>query len=222
MANPKDAFQPPPKFSLVNNPIAPGPQTQRDWDDFIRWLFQFWKQTSSSVTNIIPATPTIQTLSVGRTQELALEAAISLNPFRPPLHSDARDLALAALNRVPPPVPKPQPEAWARTLLIYDTRIGLDTAPNVVVQESGSALSLTGVLRAAIAADLTVVWNLNASVLITATIPAATPIKTPVIFPPADFALTALSKNDVLGCDITASDDSWDASGVASFTLEWQ
>lgn len=36
-------LSPPPKFSGQSNPNSPGPHTQRDWDEFIRWLFSLFR-----------------------------------------------------------------------------------------------------------------------------------------------------------------------------------
>lgn len=36
---------PPPKFPT--SPVNPGPQSQEDWDRFIRWLLLFWQQNQT-------------------------------------------------------------------------------------------------------------------------------------------------------------------------------
>lgn len=113
--------------------------------------------------------------------------------------------------------------AW-RTLDVYDTTLGTRICPDVTVQASGTTFALTGVLHTAITADLTVVWKLNGVTFITTTIPLATPIDNVVIFTDTTsvnpFPLS-LVLNDILSCDITASDNSVDINGVASFTMEW-
>ncbi len=73
-----------------------------------------------------------------------------------------------------------------RTLLVKDTTTGADISDHVVVQSSGSATGVVGVLRRTISADLTIQVNLHAPTIRTfliCTIPAATPIDTPITFP---------------------------------------
>ena len=98
---------------------------------------------------------------------------------------------------------------YHRTLLLKDTTVSDDIAARLV-----------GVLRVAIESDLTVRCNLNGDELITLMIPAATAIDTPVESTTFE-GETALEDGDVISWDVTASDDSMDGAGVASFTLEW-
>lgn len=110
---------------------------------------------------------------------------------------------------------------FTRTLLVKDSTTGNGIADVVTVYAPGAATRITGVLRLAITADLTVRVNLNGFALVTITIPAATAIDTVVTettFTPAN---APLADGDVLTWDITASDGSKDADGVASFTLIW-
>lgn len=109
---------------------------------------------------------------------------------------------------------------YHRTLLLKDTTVSDDIADHTTVYVAGTAARLVGVLRVAIAADLTVRCNLNGDELITLTIPAATAIDTPVESTTFE-GETALEDGDVISWDVTASDDSMDGAGVASFTLEW-
>jgi hypothetical protein len=108
---------------------------------------------------------------------------------------------------------------YIRTLLVKNTQVGSDIADHIVIQKTGTASQVVGVLRLAIAADLAININLNGTLLISCTIPLATPVDTPLTF--MSFSSTALTANDVLSFDITASDGSLDVAGVASFTLEW-
>lgn len=108
---------------------------------------------------------------------------------------------------------------YIRTLLVKNTQVGNDIADHIVIQKTGTASQVVGVLRLAIAADLAININLNGALLITCTIPLATSVDTPLTF--TSFSSTALTANDVLSFDITASDGSLDVAGVASFTLEW-
>jgi hypothetical protein len=109
---------------------------------------------------------------------------------------------------------------FQRTLLLKDTASGDDIADHVTVYEPGTATQIVGVLRKTITAALTVRVNKNGTPLITLTIPSSTAIDTPVIS--TAFTATAMAEGDVLTWDVTASDNSRDAAGVASFTLEWQ
>jgi hypothetical protein len=54
----------------------------------------------------------------------------------------------------------------------------------------------------------------------TFTIPLATPIDTPVRF--TSFTNAVLPDMSTFTWDVTASDGSQDAAGIASFTIEWQ
>ena len=114
-------------------------------------------------------------------------------------------------------------QVFMRTLLIKDTTVGNNIADVIAVQGSGIGQSVIGVLRKAIASALTVRINLNGSPLIICSIPAVQPIFTPQTF----LSFTAGSSEQVintgsaLSADVTASDGSKDAAGIASFTLLW-
>ena len=109
---------------------------------------------------------------------------------------------------------------FVRTLLVKNTLVGDDIADRVTAYATGTAQRIVGVLRKAITADLTVRVNKNGSSFVVATIPAATPVSTPV--PQTTFVGPAdVADGDVFSWDITASDGSKDEAGVASFTLEW-
>lgn len=95
-----------------------------------------------------------------------------------------------------------------------------DIADHTTVYVAGTASRLVGVLRVAITEDLVVRCNVNGDELITLTIPLATAVDTPVESTTFE-GETALADGDVISWDVTASDDSMDGAGVASFTLEW-
>jgi hypothetical protein len=107
-----------------------------------------------------------------------------------------------------------------RTLVLKDLTAGSDIADHVTAYGAGTGRRITGVLRKAITADLTVRVLKNGAEFIVITVPAATAVDTPV----EEMAFTAsaaVAKDDVFSWDITASDGSKDAAGVATFTLEW-
>lgn len=117
------------------------------------------------------------------------------------------------------------PKLFQRTLLLKDTTVGNDIADHVTVYGGGAhtATLVTGTLRKAIAADLTVRIN-NVSpagtvVVGTFTIPSATPVDTPVEF--SGFTTWSLPEMSVFTWDVTASDGSKNSAGIASFTIEW-
>jgi hypothetical protein len=122
---------------------------------------------------------------------------------------------------LPPQIPPKQ-----RTLLLKNLTVGTNIADNVTVYATGTAQSLTGVLRDVIAADLEININMVtggvSNLLINATIPAATPVDTVLTFTAfAGGSFPILPLNAVLTADIVTSDGSIDINGVASFTLLW-
>lgn len=136
---------------------------------------------------------------------------------------------------IPPAVAATPPAATAaagqlfwRTLDLNNAAVGNNIAPNVIVfgaaaGPSHTIVGLAGVLRLAITEDLTVQIN-NVSPAGTVsvgsfTIPAATPVDTPVVF--SAFDNIVLPDLSVLTFDVTASDGSADPDGVATFTLAW-
>jgi hypothetical protein len=115
---------------------------------------------------------------------------------------------------------------YQRTLLIKNAAVGDNIADVVPVYVRGGAVRVIGVLRTAITEDLVVRIRYkkpdDATIyeLITLTIPAATAINTPVTS--TTFVKRALADKVCLIWDITASDNSTDAGGVASVTLQWE
>jgi hypothetical protein len=108
---------------------------------------------------------------------------------------------------------------YIRTLLIKDTTIGNDIADHVPIFIKSKAVRVIGVLRKAITSDLTVRVKLSGVALITLTIPHTTVIGVAVTS--TAFVTTALADLSVLSWDITASDGSKDANGVASLTVQF-
>jgi len=110
-----------------------------------------------------------------------------------------------------------------RTLLVKDTTVGNDIADRVPVQWPGTLFRAVGVLRKTIIAPLTIRVNKNSQPLFTATIPIGSPGQTAEFdFPgPNSTAPLDMGDEEVLSWDITASDGSADANGVASLTVEW-
>jgi hypothetical protein len=108
---------------------------------------------------------------------------------------------------------------YIRTLLIKDATIGNDIADHVPIYVAAKAVRVIGVLRKVIASDLIVRVKLNGATLITLTIPHTTAIDVAVTS--TAFVSTTLADLSVLSWDITASDGSKDANGVASVTVQF-
>lgn len=108
---------------------------------------------------------------------------------------------------------------YIRTLLLKDTSVGNDIADHVPVFVAGTFTRIIGVLRKAIVSDLTVRVNLDGATLITLTIPVATAVDVPVTS--EAFTPTGLTDLQILSWDVTASDSSRDAAGIASFTVQF-
>ncbi len=127
------------------------------------------------------------------------------------------------------PVAAAEQRPIQRTLLLKNTAIGDDIADHTTVYAGGTGRRMTGVLRVAISADLTVRVKkytvtspvTAASTIITLTIPSSTPINTPITQTTFTDDPQQFFDGDVLIWDVTASDGSSDAAGVAAFTLEW-
>jgi hypothetical protein len=118
-----------------------------------------------------------------------------------------------------------------RTLLLKNTTVGNDIADHVtcygpVPGVTHTVILVTGVLRLAITADLTVrinnVAGATTNVVGTFTIPSATAVDTPISFSGSDITTPSCPDLSVFTWDVTASDGSSDPAGVASFTVEWQ
>jgi hypothetical protein len=111
---------------------------------------------------------------------------------------------------------------YQRTVLLKDTTVGNDIADHVTVWGAAGTISIvTGVLRVAIASDLTLRIKIDGVTLGSFTIPHATAVDTPIEF--TTFAGSpAVALEQVFSWDVTASDGSIDAAGVASFTVSWQ
>jgi hypothetical protein len=168
---------------------------------------------------------------------------INLNPIMPvagvppgliqTLNDRFREIQLnqAPAATTPPPAAAPAPASglFQRTLLLKDTTVGNDIADHVtcfgpIPGVAHTAVLVTGVLRLAIAADLTVrINNVSPGGTVevgTWTIPAATPIDTPQLS--TTFVTSSLPDMSVFTWDVLASDGSKDPAGVASCTIEWQ
>ena len=116
------------------------------------------------------------------------------------------------------------PETFKRDFTIYDTTVRDDAAPHTTVYRPGVGYRIIGVLRKAITSDLTVQFNKAGTELITVTIPDSTGVDEVLTWPlasgsPADYI--PMNDLEVLTADITASDGSTDADGVAQFTVQW-
>jgi hypothetical protein len=118
---------------------------------------------------------------------------------------------------------------FERTILLKNTTIGDDIADHVtcygpVPGVAHTAILVRGVLRKAITSDLTLRINNVSSggtvVVGTFTIPLATAVDTVLEF--TSFTTAALPDLSTFTWDVTASDGSKDAAGVASFTIIWQ
>lgn len=108
---------------------------------------------------------------------------------------------------------------YIRTLLVKDTTVGNDIADRVPIFIASKAVRVIGVLRKAIASDLTVRIKLDGTTIATVTIPSATAVGVAVVS--TTFVNSTLPDKSVLSWDITASDGSTDANGVASFTVQF-
>jgi hypothetical protein len=117
-----------------------------------------------------------------------------------------------------------------RELLIYDTTVGNDIAPHQYIyivgwlpQQAniGPGRRVVGVLRKTITQDLVVRFNnvTSNSVLAIITLPKTMNNTTDTVV--VDISTVSLTDLDVVTADITASDGSKDANGVASITIEW-
>jgi hypothetical protein len=185
-----------------------------------------WRDEASIPVLAVPASGVTQTVYVEETFPNAILH------FWPPISGGAAQFefwtegvlvappTLATVIGTPTAPVTTIPEIFNRTALIYDSTIGNNIAPVVTVYASGTAARLTGVLRKAIASNLTLRVNVNGAPLITATIPAATPVDTVLSFTVFS-GTTALTDGQWLSFDITASDSSKDTDGIAAFTLSW-
>lgn len=108
---------------------------------------------------------------------------------------------------------------FLRTLDIADTTVANNIAPQVVAQGAGQVTFLRAVLRKAISADLSMRVNVNGALFATLTIPLATLVGAVIASTPSPTLLIADA--DVLSWDITASDGSKDANGIASLSVMW-
>lgn len=122
----------------------------------------------------------------------------------------------------PPAAASPGP--FIRVLLLKNLTVMDSCAEHqyIFLPESsalGTGRRIVGVLRTAISADLTVRFrNLTASGSMTITIPAATPVNTPVEL---DITDVTFADKDVIAPDVLASDGSMNPQGIAALTLEW-
>ena len=113
-------------------------------------------------------------------------------------------------------------EFW-RVFDIHDTAPRSNAGPVLNVQETGVGISITGILRKPITADLVVKVNVGLpggtpAVLGTITIPHATPVDAEVT---VSISTKTLVKSQAITFDITASDSSKDVDGVATITVKW-
>jgi hypothetical protein len=115
---------------------------------------------------------------------------------------------------------------FQRTVLLKDLTVGNNIADNVTTwgppQYTGlyKAIITEAVLRKAITQNLVVTITMNTSPLITITIPRTQPILVPLNF--SNYINPVIPNEGVFGANITASDSSFDADGIASFTTIYQ
>lgn len=104
-----------------------------------------------------------------------------------------------------------------RTLLLSDLTIANPCGNVITVQQQGWGNRIVGTLTQTIAADLVVTFTKGADVM-TITIPAATPINTPVVQ-----SITGIQFQDkeVIVPAITASDGSTASIPIAALSVEW-
>ena len=112
----------------------------------------------------------------------------------------------------------PAPQAFWRVFDIHKTTIGDNVGPVLTVQETGPGIKITAVLRKEISADLVVRVNLAGNELDTITIPETTEVDTEVSI---SIKTKHLVKGQAISWDITGSDGSFDAQGVATVTVMW-
>jgi hypothetical protein len=117
---------------------------------------------------------------------------------------------------------------FLRTIDLKDTTVGNNIADVVVVHgaktgQASTVVLVAGVLRTAISTSLTLrinnVTTGGTNVVGTFTIPSATAVNTPVAF--TTFTTSTLPDLSALTWDVTASDGSVAADGVASFSIWW-
>lgn len=143
--------------------------------------------------------------------------------------------AVGASNTSPAPAATPAPATVTITpstlppLLIKDTTVGNDIADHIMISQPfttgspqvyqvGQGIRMTGVLRKAIASDLTVrINNVTHAQSWSLTLPAATPVNTVIAEP----ITGTFNDADVFTADVLASDGSKDPDGVASFQIEY-
>lgn len=121
--------------------------------------------------------------------------------------------------------PEKQKQTFQRTLLLKDLTVGDDIADHVDVygaSKGGTSTitRITAVLRRTIVADLTLRIKADDVEIGTFTVPLGTGINSVQTF--TSFLHSSLPDKAVLSWDVTASDGSIDAGGIASFTVEWQ
>src|SRR6185369_2439852 len=110
------------------------------------------------------------------------------------------------------------PQAFWRVFDIHKTTVGDNVGPVLTVQETGPGIKITAVLRKEISADLVVRVNLAGNELDTITIPETTEVDTEVSI---SIKTKHLVKGQAISWDITGSDGSFDAQGVATVTVMW-
>jgi hypothetical protein len=116
---------------------------------------------------------------------------------------------------------------YVRVLLLKDLTVGNDIAEHQYIflptpaSETAVGRRIVAVLTRPITADLVVRFRniTQSSVIASITVPAATPIDTPV---QVDITNITLQDEDVIGADITASDGQVNAQGICAMTLEWE
>jgi hypothetical protein len=153
------------------------------------------------------------------------------SPDVPPWTQPWNDSGDGGFGGPPPPIfgggdatDSSGPETFKRDFTIYDSTVRDDAAPHTTVYRIGVGWRVIGVLRKAIASDLTVRFNKAGEELLTATLSSGTSVDDPQVWPlqqgsPALYV--PFYDLEVLTVDILDSDGSTDADGVAQFTVQW-
>ncbi len=105
--------------------------------------------------------------------------------------------------------------------LLRNTAVGNDIADMISVYGSGLGYRLTGMLHEVISSDLTIRINKAASPIITFTLPSSTAVGVNVESTTFNSDPQPFTDGEPLTFDVTASDGSISATGIASYMLEW-
>ena len=108
------------------------------------------------------------------------------------------------------------------TFDLNDTAVGVDVCPPVAVRRAGIAVEMAIVAKRNLPTDLTVLCKKNGTSIGTITLPAHTAAYTVVTNPTFAMDSPVVALGEVWTVDITSSDGSADAKGVATVAIKWR